>query len=205
MHRDTGCRCPRRAPLILVQCALPCAPSPCTMPQCQVAIAQPAMPHAGGSACSAPCPVPTAQSPHWRLCSVCSALRFNSTVKSRKHTTSGPFTHALRRNKQRHTTLHRLPFSVWASASPGFGPFLGGGIMATPRSITVCFAGLSGGVSQNCPLIASRGMYNHQGMPTGRASAGGRLCHVSFCVSPLFGRHACMTYLSISPPLCPLF
>ena len=43
--------------------------------------------------------------------------------------------------------------------------------MATPQSVMVLRAGLSGGVSQNSPLISSRGTHNHQGMPSGHASA----------------------------------
>ena len=45
-------------------------------------------------------------------------------------------------------------------------PHQGSGIMATPRSITVVHAGLSGAFNKTIPHISSSGTYNHQGMPT---------------------------------------
>ena len=50
-------------------------------------------------------------------------------------------------------------------------PRQGGGIMVTPRSITVAHAGLSGAVNKTIPQISS-GTYNHQGTPSRHASLG---------------------------------
>ena len=59
--------------------------------------------------------------------------------------------------------------------------------MATPRSITVVHAGLSGAFDKTFPQISSSGTYNHQGMPyrprdpelSHPNRAGGVLCTVN--------------------------
>ena len=62
-------------------------------------------------------------------------------------------------------------FFFCASASSEFDPFRG----ATVRNGLTCWSVWD--VSQNSPQIPSRGMYNHQGMPSGHVSAGGRRIH----------------------------
>jgi hypothetical protein len=70
---------------------------------------------------------------------------------------------------------------VWRTPNPSFlqlfqffwcihqsceWPHQGSGIMATPRSITVVHAGLSGAFDKTFPQISSSGTHDHQGMPS---------------------------------------